>query len=394
MSINRLGSLLDKYQQGESTPDENERVEKWFAEHGAIETQFEQMDEQAREAWVDALFADIELRNRQSDQPLKTKKLWWKITSAAAAVMVLGLSIYFYNNYQDGNNLINNDISSGKTGATLTLANGKQIRLADVKSGALATEGGTLISKTINGELVYVINGPGGVPGPNDATNVLSTAYGQWYLVSLPDQTKIWLNAGSTLKYPSNFDGYKERIVELSGEAYFEVSHLKDAQLRRLPFIVKTKNQRIIVLGTHFNINSYGDAPEETTTLLEGSILISALDALNSKTQDTTNNSHVLKPGQKAVYRNHKYVVAKADTAVAVAWKNGNFLLNGEPLDVVMAKVARWYNVEVIFTNDAAKKLRFEGSVPRTSDISGVLRRMMLTRTVDFEIVGNKVYVK
>ncbi|HEY1201824.1 MAG TPA: FecR domain-containing protein, partial [Niastella sp.] len=211
-----------------------------------------------------------------------------------------------------------------------------------------------------------------------DEINVLETPKGGQYQIALPDGTKVWLNASTRLYFPTVFKP-GERKVKLSGEAYFEVKH--DASN---PFIVETATGGLLrVLGTSFNVSAYQEDVHETTTLLTGSL------------QVTRNQSQVLlKPGQQATVSTQKIEdVQEVETSYAVAWKEGYFMFNREPIKAIMAKVARWYDVDVVYDGPVTET-RFWGTVSRFSQVSDVLKMLEATNRVHFTIEGRKIYVK
>jgi len=187
--------------------------------------------------------------------------------------------------------------------------------------------------------------------------NTITTPRGGQYQVTLPDGTVVWLNAASSLKYPTAFTG-KERIVELTGEGYFEVASNKD-----MPFKVQAADQTVEVLGTHFNINCYADEPAVKTTLLEGSVKVM---------HHGTHKSMTLKPGEQSTVSRNNFSVAMADTENAVAWKNNLFYFSGSDIPSVMRQISRWYNVTVEFEG-AIPDIRLWGKVYRNSNASKVL---------------------
>jgi len=264
-------------------------------------------------------------------------------------------------------------ITPGKQGATLTLSNGKQIKLTGALNGQLAEEIGVAISKTADGQLVYKIAASPSLPGPERIkTNTLSTAKGETYQVLLPDGSRIWLNAATTLSYPASFSYLKKRQVKLTGEAYFQVA--KDTAH---PFIVESGKQEVEVLGTHFNINAYNDEQALTTTLLEGSVKI--------------NQQTILKPGQQSVLTGQGGLqVNYVDTEEAVAWKKGDFVFNEEKISIIMRQLERWYNVEIKISDKLANK-EFTGKIARSRNISQVLSLMEETNRIRFKIEGRRI---
>jgi ferric-dicitrate binding protein FerR (iron transport regulator) len=204
--------------------------------------------------------------------------------------------------------------------------------------------------------------------------NTLSTARGEQYQITLSDGTKVWLNAATTLTFPASFASQAERAVEVNGEAYFEVA----ADPAR-PFKVRTRQQQIQVLGTSFNVNTYADEPFATTTLLRGAVSI--------------NGTQVLKPGQQAVStENGTLKITTVNTDGIIAWKNGYFEFNDENIYEVMRKIARWYDVEVIYEGDIPTN-EMEGTISRFENVSKVLNTIEKAGLLKFRINEKKIYV-
>lgn len=277
------------------------------------------------------------------------------------------------------------DIPPGRDQAILTLADGKQVILDSTANGNIAEQGGIRILKQANGELSYLQQN--GQPLSTGLLNTLSTPRGGQYRLTLPDGSKVWLNAASSIRYPAAF-GNKERRVEITGEAYFEV-----AKFRNLPFRVNTPSGEIQVLGTHFNVNAYANEPAETTTLLEGKISLS-----------TTGNqqSLIIQPGQQAQYiqpaaqapdfLENEIKVQNVDTGPVIAWTNNNFVFSNTSLGAAMRQIERWYDVEVILKGNIANEA-IMASLSRDIPISRVMHKLSLTGHLHFTINGKKITV-
>lgn len=299
---------------------------------------------------------------------------------AVAAVLALALTVTLrIQNHSSKKHVFLTDIAPGGNKATLTLANGRKISLNDIANGELIKEAGLSISKTTNGQLVYNIEKNSAV-ADDQQVNVISTPNGGEWQIRLPDGSLVWLNALSSLEYPLNIGTTTVRKVKLEGEAYFEVA--KDS---KHPFIVETDKQKLEVLGTHFNINSYTNESLTKTTLLEGSVRISAIQNLNEY--------EVLKPGQQSVLSENGIKIKAVDTDESVAWKNGYFMFNNEKQESILRKIARWYNVKVEYADKEAKDVMYYGTVSRFDKISQVLRKFEQTGEVRFEMQGNKLIV-
>jgi transmembrane sensor len=325
-------------------------------------------------------------RLSRNQHPINSKgrysRLLKGVTIAASVLLVLCTVDYFMSRKQTPEQAVINKIYDAVPGgnkAILTLANGKQIILTAVKEGRLARENNVAISKTKNGNIVYHTDQSASSKGqqPVAAYNMITTPRGGQYLLILTDGTSVMLNASSSLKYPVSFTG-NERSVELTGEAYFQVAHNASE-----PFRVISNGQTVEVLGTHFNINAYANEPAVKTALLEGSVKI---------TQNSTGISSLLKPGQQSIISGNKLEVKDADMEEAVAWKNGYFMFESESIRSIMRKIARWYDVEVIFKGDIPTD-NFGGTVSRFSNVSQVLKKLELTGSVHFKIEAGAITV-
>ena len=315
-----------------------------------------------------------------TDKPQKTPRsillrpLKW--AAAAAVLVVFSFTAYLSLNKKK-EHVFASDVAPGKNKAILTLANGKKISLSDALTGDIAKEAGFSITKTSNGELVYNI---AEAENANDTRlNTISTPNGGEWQIRLPDGTRVWLNAASSIQYSLNIGTAKERLVKLDGEAYFEVSKNKAH-----PFVVETAKQTVEVLGTHFNINSYEEEQVTKTTLLEGSVRVSHND---------TNESEVLEPGEQSLVSARGIAVKNVDVDEAVAWKQGYFMFNNEKQESILRKIARWYNVEIEYADPEAKEVMYYGTVSRFEKISKVLHKLEQTGEVRFDNKGNKVIV-
>ena len=324
----------------------------------------------------DQMYSNIISAKKQT-----SKKRNWFLAYAAMALAVCAVGILLLpvkKPLLPMNVRYQNDLKPGTNGATLALANGKIIDLVRAKPGNLASKSGETIAKTSNG-LITIYHK---AASKNEATgaeefNTLSTPAGGQYRLQLSDGTVVWLNAASTLKFPTRFNG-SIRQVRLSGEAYFEVKH-DPAQ----PFRVITVHQQVQVLGTHFDVNDYAGDLRAVTTLLQGSVKV---------TSNISSKKLLLLPGQAAQIDKKDLVMTAVDTAAAIAWKNGYFIFRDERLEDIMKQVARWYDAEVVYQDDLRNK-RFEGSVSRFKNVSAILKKFELTETVHFKIEGRRITV-
>lgn len=319
------------------------------------------------------ILANVKLQQQQMPVRPIRKDLYTWLFSAAAAFLIIGSVLYLTRGKSLEEQAAIANLQPGKNKAILTLANGSHITLDGAANGTLAKQGGVQIVKTKDGQLVYTITDQ---TASANELNTIETPNGGQYMVILPDQSKVWLNAGSSLKYPASFAAAKNRLVELTGEAYFEV-----AKEKAHPFIVKTNKQAVEVLGTHFNINAYANEPSTLTTLLEGSVRVS--NAANYK---------IIKPGEQSALTTAGLKISPADTEEVMAWKNGYFRFNDERIESVMRKIARWYDVEVEFEGEISGE-EYNGKISRFKSIAQVLDMLSSTNTVHFKIDGRRITV-
>jgi transmembrane sensor len=371
--------LVDAYLAGNADAKQSATVEQYFDLFSTQPDILDTLDRKAIREIHDRLKIGIDARIESKE---KSKFiLTWKYTSVAAAILfICSIGIYFYHSDQpqlkpfSKNAAMLADVAPGGNKAILTLANGTKVSLTDARPGKIASQFGVSIHKTMNGDLVYMH--PGQVS--QLAFNSIETPKGGQYQLTLPDGTKVWLNAASSLRYPLAFPG-NERKVELTGEAYFEV-----AKNKAKPFKVFTDRQIVEVLGTHFDINAYTDEAATRTSLLEGSVKVSSL-----KSGDEIK----IRPGQQSIVSSN-ISVKNIDVDEAIAWKNGYFMFDEESLESILRKVSRWYDVDILYQNiDSNKKLYFSGTLSRYSNVSKVLRRLELTESVHFKIEGRKIIV-
>lgn len=309
----------------------------------------------------------------------KTRMKLWPAIMGIAAMLTLYFSVtyFFFNDSKTKDQALAFSIQPGKIGATLTLANGKTILLSEAAKGKLAEQSGYAISKTNQGELIYAQTGDQVTEGDATGENKLVTANGQTYSLVLPDQSKVWLNASSSITYSPALVKNGKRKVILEGEAYFEIT--KNA---KLPFIVECRNQTIEVLGTHFNVNAYADEPFTTTSLLEGSVRLT-----------TDKSTKTLLPGQEGRSKSNYITVHDADVENAIDWKGGDFYLNHISFKTAMRKIARWYNVNIIYEATVPDDMESGGWISRDRSLSAVLKSIESAGLAKFRVEGRTIYV-
>ena len=312
----------------------------------------------------------------------------WIPAAAAMVILSVGLYWFLHNSAHKPAEIAHaplafKDVAPGGNKAILTLADGTELPLDSAANGALTIQGTTKVVQAAGGQLMYTQQHAATGTSTAFQYNTLRTPRGGLFQVVLPDGTKVWLNAASSLKYPVAFNG-AFRKVELAGEAYFEVAHNPEKPFK---VIVRTGNyndsMEVAVLGTQFNIMAYADETLIKTTLLEGAVKVSS-----------NGNNKQLAPGQGADLDKQHHLLSfqpHADIEEAVAWKNGLIQLEGNDIASIMRMIARWYDVEVVFTAPVPTHLR--GIIPRNVPISQVLKMMEMTGEVHFEMKGKQIIV-
>ena len=376
MNRQAIYTLIRKYKDNTATESEKEALTEWHRNVADQDAEFPGEEESVEE--------EILLRLNKQIKPLKPHNRFFKSWAIAASILfLLSFGAIFFirknSNTQKARLAHNIIIGPGGNKAVLTLANGQKISLTDAQKGQIIQQSGVQISKTADGQVVYTAANNSEESSAAIAAvqyNTMETPRGGQFQLFLPDGTRVWLNAASSLKYPVDFGASGDRKVELSGEAYFEVAHNKDR-----PFKVVTARQVVEVLGTHFDVNAYTDEPNTKTTLLEGSVKVTGGE-----------NSAMLKPGQEANLTDH-FKIADVDTEEAVAWKNGYFRFDDEKLETVMRKVSRWYNVDVVYRDNDVKNDLFAAVTTRFADISTLLKIMEQTGDAHFSIEGSTIKI-
>ncbi|MNQ89178.1 fec operon regulator FecR [compost metagenome] len=367
----RYQELASKWLDKTITAEEEVEFANWYNKDQDLELEIPEAFVNNEDWHKTRLFKKIQ----QEIRPEKPFLIRYRI--AIAAILLISLSVgLFFHQYPSASGdhteiSENQDILPGTNKAFLTLSDGTKLSLTDSKAGKLAEQAGVRITKGKDAQLIYTV-----LPSAGNKVdyNTISTPRAGQYQVNLPDGTKVWLNAASSLKFPTNFSASKERRVELIGEAYFEVA--KDA---KKVFKVSSAGQEVAVFGTHFNISSYPDEQQTYTTLLEGSVGV---------------NGTSLKPEQQSIFNAGNIKVVPADIESVMAWKMGYFRFDEESLESIMRKISRWYDVEIEFQEPDLKELEFGAIISRSEKVSKVLRMLELTKMVTFKLEGKKILVK
>jgi ferric-dicitrate binding protein FerR (iron transport regulator) len=375
MNQDNLHLLVKKFVNGTASTEEELALLNWYRNKSEEEILWEADLSNEEELVRQRMLSNI-LKNTQA--PARLRHLKWYI--AAAAVLLIGVITTVFTNRVSvaplplivkSNKLI---VKPGTNAATLMLANGSKILLDQSSKGVLAQQGGISIKKTAGGQLVYDLSGKSTADAKSIGFNTLTTARGQQYQVILPDGTKVWLNAASSLRFPTAFTG-ADRQVELHGEAYFEVAKNKD-----MPFRVSVNKTEVEVLGTHFNIMGYPEEGTTNTTLLEGSVKVIK-----------DNTFKIIKPGQQAQVKTG-IEVAEVNASKFVTWTKGDFSFDDEDIHTLMNQIARWYDVDVYFEPGVTNE-KFGGMVSRYKDVTQILKKLELTNTIHFKLEGRRITV-
>jgi len=384
MSENRAQLLImvQRYLAGAATADERKFLESYYDFWEHEENVLDQLLIEEKMLLEEQMRANI-LAGIEPKVKDNVRRLWvtpFRI-SAAAAILIFCLAGIYLLHQKDrppgAVQTVQKDIPPGSNKAILTLAGGQKINLDDAKSGELAEQAGISITKSATGELVYTAT-KNGSSNSISATNRMETPKGAQYQVILQDGTHVWLNAASSLTYPTSFSG-AERKVSLTGEGYFEV-----AKNAKMPFKVEVDGQtEVTVLGTQFNINAYPEEKTMNTTLVEGAVLLRSND-----------RSATLVPGQQGqVNRNGARIELINDVELdeVIAWKNGFFSTSSASLEMIMRQVERWYDVKVVYKEDI--QAEFVAKLPRDLPLSKLLHLLELTKQVHFKMEGHIVEV-
>lgn len=383
----KFKALLDRYILGQSTPEESEQVSRLL---DSYENQQEapvlsaDEKEQLRQQMLSKLLNTVQHR------PKRSFLYTYKWAAAAVILLVMGLLITFqFTRSKTPAMIVAVKRSSapepvGSNRAYLKLGDGKIVVLDSTGKGLVALQGGTRITKSDDVSLQY---SAAKEHSSNQVTyNTISTPGGSTYRLTLPDGTRVWLNAVSSLTFPTQFNG-SSRTVKLSGEAYFEVAKQMiktNGRTTRKPFIVTAGESEVEVLGTHFNITAYKENGQQETTLLEGAVNVRHAGQLKS-----------ILPGEQAVVKSGggPPIIRMANLETVMAWKDGLFSFDNADIPSVMNEIARWYNAKIIYKGDIPSA-SFTGILPRDTDMRSMLEWLESTHAVKFQLDGDVITVE
>lgn len=355
--------LLAKYTEGKCTPEEKALVERWY-------------QNLADGQEIPEITSDPAIQREKSLQAIKkeigkqTKLRYFSVAASILFALSIALYLYYADNRPETVLVSKNggDVPPGGNRATLTFADGSTIQLNENQAGIviadddLAYDDGSQVFESSFRQSGYA---------------TLTTPRGGQYRVTLPDGSRVWLNASSSLKYPVQFSG-NERKVELSGEAYFEV-----AQNSVQPFIVQSDRQTVQVLGTSFNVNAYTNEDVVTTTLVHGSIRLYA---------EQDSGGYVLRPGEQALLEDGRISTKQVDVQDYTAWKTGLIVLNEADLLGIIRQIERWYDVEFMLP-ELPPTEKVYGELRKDVNLSELLYSMHLNYGLNFTLEGRRVIV-
>jgi transmembrane sensor len=382
MSDQRIQEYSKKFLAGTINQSEWLELRTYILSHGGhpeFELEMQEAFEEQQYPVADARIFDRVIKNildaessvKVVQKPFGNRYMWKWRWAAAIIVFTLGIALFYllkspvvpkhdFTKYEE--------VSPGKEGAILTLANGKAISLDTISDGPIAIQDG-IVARVSNGRLFYEGH------GEKSVLNTMSTPRGRQFQLSLPDGTKVWLNAASSIRFPTAFKG-NQRKVEVTGEAYLEV--VKNA---KMPFSVVLKDRsEVKVLGTSFNINAYENEESIKTTLLDGAVEVSARE-----------EKMRLVPGQQAQVSKDGIRKVNADVSQVIAWKNGLFDFTGKDVKIALREIARWYDLEIVYEGEAPAgeivgKMQMNLALPQVLNILKGL-------DIKYKIEGRRIFI-
>ncbi|GAA4315416.1 FecR family protein [Compostibacter hankyongensis] len=408
MTEAELTMLIRRYLSGEATQDEKIKVEQWYESFDGAAPEFmdgnaERIKESAARS-LDAIRKKMAAHTAKQEKAAalvsirggRAKAYRWRVAAAAVLLLLFSGTAYFLTHTSGGQQtgkavpVVKHDIAPGGNKAMLTLGNGTRITLDSIHPGMLPVQGNVRIMKLGNGRLVCKAVNEKGKSPERISFNTLTTPRGGQYEIILPDGTRVWLNAASSIRFPTAFTG-GPREVQVTGEAYFEVT--RDA---KRPFIVKVPPSpgeealwEIKVLGTHFNVNAYNDEASMKVTLLEGKVKVSERGPGDSGIR----SAKVVRPGEQARVKKDGIIklVKNADTEKTMAWTHDLFWFENDDVHAVMRQLSRWYDVDIVVQGDIRD--RFTGSIPRNLTFSRIFEILQQTGGMHYEIENRKIIV-
>lgn len=396
----KISRLIRKYILNELSPDESRELRHWLAKDGSHKELFRKLTSREHIAEDLALLEELDdskawerfqqSTNRPEKKAIHLKRFYYAAAIFFGIISTTGILLMTKRQkdhqdtgviaYKGTNKLFHNDVAapSGKM-AVLTLANGKKVSLGQHAQLQLKESDSTLLD---NDSSVLTYSHPAGANNEETLYNKLETPAGGTYHLVLSDGTQIWLNAGSSLRFPTTFHGNK-RSVYLAGEAYFEVN--SDPAH---PFEVEaSEGMTVKALGTHFDVMAYPNEGKSMASLLEGRVQVSLADPATASCE--------LQVSQSGIYNHHtgQLIVRPVDTSMVVAWRRGLFMFENNRLSEVMSQLSRWYDIAIEYESDHVRSMHFTGVISRQEKLSKVLEMLQLTGGAHFGIEGKKVTI-
>lgn len=369
MSEKKANELFQKRKDGSLSSEEEAIFDNWYnkmAGDRKIELSPENLQESLGRV-------DSRLDIPGNGLTFHKKLVFQRFATAAVLLIAFGIGFYIYLNQSGSKQKLSSAYLPTKNSKiVLVLADGNQIAPENIPNKTVLSEPGAEITKNADGGLNYTVAKSS---VNHSALNTLRTGRAGQYHFVLSDGTKVWLNSGSSLKYPVAFAG-SERKVELTGEAYFEV-----AKKVHRPFKVITAQQDIEVLGTHFNVNSYANEREVKTTLFEGAIFVSSHNGKGMR----------LKAGQEAVFSGGVFRVSPLKGEQSIAWKNRMFHFENADVASIMKQLERWYDIRVVYTAKMPA-IKFSGKVPMDAGLDQVLK-ILAAGGLQFKLSGRTIII-
>ena len=381
-----IANLISKYLKGETTLLEDEQIQAWRSADAANEQLWHKLIDVT---YVGRQLKDWELVNTEAiwgkiksdtHPRVSTRKIFYKRMSWAAAIFLPLLIIASFFIYTKGlKKKVDSQMAhlhskkvdpSAYSQVQLILSNGSVVDLSKSTNKVLSESDGTVIENQ-----GHTLKYAGAHDKGKLSYNTIVIPRKTQYTLVLADGTKVWLNAGSILRFPTQFKG-GSRIVYLQGEAYFEVAKKQD-----MPFRVMAAETETKVLGTHFNVMAYPNEQTVKTTLLEGSVKVSY-----------EGSSSILIPGEQAQAIGEQIKVVKADTEQVVAWKNGMFAFSNTDVSTIMRQIERWYDVEVVYQGKAPT-IRLTGEISKEVKLNELVD-MLIYKGIDIDLQGKTLHVK
>lgn len=386
-------ALLDQYLTGSIREEDRQRLMDWFEAFDDQRVIVAASSEHEEAQVADRLWNGIVAKTglRPAGRTFRLYRYGW-VAAACMVVLILG-GVFLWKKLEPGTGapmpaghslaIGASAVQPGRNGAILTLSDGSKVALDGQRQEEIEPQGQAKVM--IKGDKVVYVPATRRDPKAAVAYNTMTTPRGRQFSLVLPDGTKVWLNASSSITYPVSFDQTGRR-VSIVGEVYFEVAHLKDpVSNTKVPFEVKAGSMQIKVLGTHFDVSNYPDEPAVKTSLLEGSVLISL---------EHQNRSVQISPGQQAALLRSgadDIKVSQVNMEHVMAWKSGLFRFDNDQLEDILRQVSRWYNVDVDCAVDK-QHLRFNGVISKRSDVQDLLNLLSATGVVAFKIKGDHIY--